>query len=130
MIGLDFTLFPIMHVQGLALAHSLGYVAGCAVALIPLRRAVGGLDGRRTVIEMAKVVLACAVMALAMLAAVGAVDAGLRSGDGRDLLEVATGGVVGLVSFAAAAWALRVRDMAFFVDLLPTGVRRAVRLAR
>ena len=129
-IGLDFALFPIMHVQGLALAHSLGYVAGCAVALVPLRRAVGGVEGRRTIIELSKVGVACAVMAAAMLAAVAAVDAVLDSGDGRDLLELGAGGLVGLVSFAAAAWALRVRDMAFFVDLLPAGVRRGVGLAR
>jgi putative peptidoglycan lipid II flippase len=129
-IGLDFALFPVMHVQGLALAHSLGYVAGCAVAIVPLRRAIGGLDGRRTVTELAKVAVACAVMAAAMLGALGVIDSAVGPGNARDLLELAVGGLVGLVAFVGLAWTLRVRDMAFFVDLMPARFRRAVRLDR
>ena len=123
-IALDFALFPLMHVQGLALAHSLGYVVGCVVALVPLRRAIGGLEGRRTVIELAKVALACAAMAAAMVAVVAVIHSALRPGDARDVIEVATAGVVGVATFAGLAWALRVRDMAFFFDLLPARVRR------
>lgn len=39
-IALDFILFPTMGVEGLALAHTLGYVAGTAVAGVVLARRV------------------------------------------------------------------------------------------
>jgi putative peptidoglycan lipid II flippase len=118
-IGLDFALFPAMHVQGLALAHSLGYVAGCTVALIPLARAIGGLDARRTLTELGKVALAAGAMALAMLGVVAAVRSGTSPGQGRAIAQLVLGGGGGLVVFVAFAWALRVRDLAFFRDLLP-----------
>ncbi|MDQ6750233.1 MAG: murein biosynthesis integral membrane protein MurJ [Actinomycetota bacterium] len=129
-IGLDILLFPLMHVQGLALAHSLGYVVGCVVAVVPLRRAIGGLEVRRTGIEVAKVVLASAVMAAAMLGAVAVIDSAVGPGSARGLLDLAGGGLVGLLVFVALAWMLRVRDMAFFVDLIPARVQRAVRIGQ
>jgi putative peptidoglycan lipid II flippase len=124
-IGLDFALFPFMHVQGLALAHSLGYVAGCAVALVPLRRAIGGLEGARTLVELAKVAVAAAVTAGAVTVSAAMLDAALPAGGGRDVAELAVGGLLGVAAFAGAAWCLRVRDIAFFVDLLPARLRRA-----
>jgi putative peptidoglycan lipid II flippase len=129
-IALDFALFGAMHVQGLALAHSLGYVAGCAVAVVPLGRAIGGLEARRTVTELVKVALASAAMAGAMLGVVALVQSALSPGDGRALASLGAGGVVGVVVFVAFAWALRVRDMAFFVDLLPARLRPGARTAR
>lgn len=129
-IGLDIALFPLMHVQGLALAHSLGYVAGCAVSLVPLRRAVGRLDGRRTVTELVKVALASAAMAAAMLAAVALIDSALGRGGARNLLELVGGGAVGLVVFVWLSWMLRVRDMAFFVDLIPSRFRSTTEVGR
>ena len=123
-IGLDFALFGLMHVQGLALAHSLGYVAGCAVAIVPLARAIGGLERSRTVVELGKVALAAGAMAGAMLLVLAAVRSGTEPGDARDLLQLAAGGAAGAIVFVAAAWALRVRDLAFFRDLLPARFRR------
>jgi putative peptidoglycan lipid II flippase len=123
-VALDFALFGLMHVQGLALAHSLGYVAGCAVAIVPLVRAIGGLEGPRTLIELGKVALAAGAMAAAMLIVVGAVRSGTSPGTARDVLQLAAGGVAGTAVFVVAAWALRVRDLAFFRDLLPARFRR------
>jgi hypothetical protein len=111
-------------VQGLALAHSLGYVAGCAVAIVPLVRAIGGLEAPRTLIELGKVALAAGAMAAAMLIVVGAVRSGTSPGTARDVLQLAAGGVAGTAVFVVAAWALRVRDLAFFRDLLPARFRR------
>lgn len=123
-IALDFALFGLMHVQGLALAHSLGYVAGCGVAVVPLARAAGGLEGRRTAVDLVKVALAAGVMVVVMLLVLGAVRAGVRPGSMRDLLALGLGGGAGVVAFLTAAAALRVRDLAFFRDLLPARLRR------
>jgi putative peptidoglycan lipid II flippase len=122
-IALDFALFPVMHVQGLALAHSLGYVAGCAVGIVPLARRIGGLEARRTLTELIKVAAASAVMALAMLGVVAAVRSSMGAGTGRSLVELALGGGLGLGVFVALAWMLRVRDLAFFRSLLPARAR-------
>ena len=123
-VALDFALFGLMHVQGLALAHSLGYVAGCAVAIVPLARAIGGIEGPRVLAELGKVALASGLMIVAMLIVTSAVRAGTDPGTPRDLLQLIGGGAAGVVVFVVAAWALRVRDLAFFRDLLPARFRR------
>jgi putative peptidoglycan lipid II flippase len=123
-IGLDFALFGLMHVQGLALAHSLGYVAGCAVAIVPLSRAIGGLEGPRVLAELAKVAAASGVMVVVMLLVTAGVKSGTNPGTGRDVLQLLAGGGAGLVAFVIAARVVRVRDLAFFRDLLPARFRR------
>jgi putative peptidoglycan lipid II flippase len=123
-IGLDFALFGLMHVQGLALAHSLGYVAGCAVAIVPLARAMGGLEGSRVVAELGKVLAASLAMVVGMLAVTSAVKSGTEPGNVRDVLQLIAGAAAGVLVFVTAAWALRVRDLAFFRDLLPARFRR------
>jgi putative peptidoglycan lipid II flippase len=123
-VGLDLALYPLMKVQGLALAHSLGYVVGVAVFLPLLARRIGGLQGRDTLWELGKVALASVVMAAAMLAALAAVRAALDPGDLRALAELVSGGLVGVGVFVGCSWALGVRDLAFFLELLP-GRRRA-----
>ena len=79
-VALDIALFAVMQVQGLALAHGLGYVAGCAVGLVPLARRIGGLEGRRTLIELVKVSVASAGMWLAMLGALALIAAATEPG--------------------------------------------------
>jgi putative peptidoglycan lipid II flippase len=118
-IALDFALFPSLDVRGLALAHSLGYVAGAGLLGGLLIRRTGGLEARRTVVELAKVTLASAAAAAAMLAAARGVGGLAGPGDVRALLELAAGGAAGLVVFLAAARALRVEDLAVFRRLLP-----------
>jgi putative peptidoglycan lipid II flippase len=118
-IGLGFALFALIEVKGLALAHSLGYVAGCLVAWRLLARRVDGLRGLGLATELAKVTLAGAAAAAAMLAvregAAGLVDAG----ELRALLQLGAGGAAGAVVFVALARFLRVRDLASFRRLLP-----------
>jgi putative peptidoglycan lipid II flippase len=118
-VGLDLALFPLMKVQGLALAHSLGYVVGVAVLMVPLARRIGGLYGRDTLAELAKVTAGCAAMAGVMLLVLAGVRAAMEPGDLRALVELAAGGLAGAGVFVGAAWALRVRDLAFFLELLP-----------
>ena len=53
-VALDFALFPGLGVRGLALAHSLGYVAGARLLGWLLARRIGGLELARTLREAAK----------------------------------------------------------------------------
>jgi putative peptidoglycan lipid II flippase len=118
-IGLDFALFPVMDVRGLALAHTLGYVVGCGLAAAILVRRVGGLEPRRTLGQVARVAVAAAVCAGAMVAVVEIVSAAMSAGGTRSLVQLLAGGAVGLAVFLAAAWALRAEDLALFRRMLP-----------
>jgi putative peptidoglycan lipid II flippase len=118
-IGLDVALFGALDVRGLALAHSLGYVAGSAVAAWWLVREIGMLSGHAIVRETAKVLVASGVMAATMLAAVALVEDVMDPGALRALVELVFAGGVGLGVFFAVAWLLRVRDLSEFKRLLP-----------
>ncbi|HVL27090.1 MAG TPA: murein biosynthesis integral membrane protein MurJ [Acidimicrobiales bacterium] len=119
----SFALFPLLDVRGLGLSHTLCYVVAALLAGRWLGKAVGGLDGRHTARELAKMTAAAAVSAGAMLAAVWIVSALVGPGNLRALLQLGFGGAVGLASYVAAAWVLRVEDLAVFRRLLPRRLR-------
>jgi putative peptidoglycan lipid II flippase len=118
-IALDFALFPLLDVRGLALAHTLGYVVGCVVAGRILLRRVGGLDRRRTLMQVARVSAASLVCAGVMVAVVAVLSAALAAGQGRALAELVLGGGIGLAVFLALARAMHVEDLALFRRFLP-----------
>jgi len=122
-IALDFALFPSLGVKGLALAHTLGYVAGCAVAVARLRGPVGGLGGRELARDLGKVTVAAAVCAGVMGAIVALTDSAMSAGDTRALVQLVVGGGAGLGAFLLAANALKVRDLDVFKRLLPAHLR-------
>lgn len=118
-IALDFALFPGLGVRGLALAHSLGYVAGSAVLGYLLAKRVGGIEARRTAFEVTKVSLAAGVMALAMLLVLRGVASAIDPGELRSLVQLVLGGLAGLGAFLAAARVLRVDDLSVLRRLVP-----------
>jgi putative peptidoglycan lipid II flippase len=122
-IAFDLALFPFLKVEGLALAHTLGYVAGSALAGMLLARRIGGLQATRTLGQLARMVTASAACAAAMVAAVWAVGALAGEGHERALAQLVAGAAVGAVVFLAVARALGVEDLATFRRLLPA--RRA-----
>jgi putative peptidoglycan lipid II flippase len=119
-VALDFILFPHMKVRGLALAHSLGYIAGAALAYVLLARQLGGLEERRTLAEIVKVVVAAAAATAAMLAVVALVDRVTDPGDVRALAQLVLAGGAGAGVFLGSARALRVEDLSVFRRLLAT----------
>ncbi|MGH9278348.1 MAG: murein biosynthesis integral membrane protein MurJ [Acidimicrobiales bacterium] len=118
-------LFPAFDVRGLALAHTLCYVVGAAMAWALLGRRIGGLEGSHTAAEVAKVVAATAVAGAAMLAAVWCVDQVTAEGDVRWLAQLVGGGAVGAVAFLVAARVAGVEDLSLFKQLLPRRSRGA-----
>jgi putative peptidoglycan lipid II flippase len=118
-VVLDFVLFPHFDVRGLALAHSLGYVAGSILAGVLLARRLGGLDWPRTLGALGKVTLATAAAAGAMMLVLVAVSAGVAPGTVRATAQLVGGGAVGLLVFVVAARVLRVEDLDMLRRLLP-----------
>jgi putative peptidoglycan lipid II flippase len=118
-VALDFILFPVLGVPGLALAHSAGFAVGSVVLAALLARRVGGLERGGTVAELAKAAAAATVAAAAMLAASGAVASAVGPGDLRAIAQLGAAGAAGLAAFVAVARALRARELDAFRRLLP-----------
>jgi putative peptidoglycan lipid II flippase len=117
-VVLDFVLYPHLRVRGLALAHSLGYVVGAVLAAVLLTRRTAGLEWRRTLGELAKVVVASVAAGVAM-AVVSAAAKGAVSGALRGPAQLVSGAVVGGGVFLAVAVALKVEDLSVLRRLLP-----------
>jgi putative peptidoglycan lipid II flippase len=119
-VALDFILFPSMGVQGLALAHSLGYVVGAALAGVILARRLNGLEWRYTTTELTKVAAASVAAGAAMLAARWAVQQIMAAGTTEAVVEVAVAGGLGALVFLAAAHALKIEDVGLLRRLVPS----------
>jgi putative peptidoglycan lipid II flippase len=117
-IVLGLALYPRWGVQGLAVAFSLAYIGGAGVALVDLRRRVGGIDGRRLLASVTRVALATAVMA-ATVAVVSAAIGGVA--EDRLVLRVVAGLVAGVASFAIAANALGVGELTSLLHVRRAG---------
>ncbi|HVE68443.1 MAG TPA: murein biosynthesis integral membrane protein MurJ [Solirubrobacteraceae bacterium] len=126
-IGLDFALYPVWDVRGLALAHSLGFVVGAVVLAVVLTRRVGDLEARRTFEELAKVAAASILAADAMLAVVALSEWALDAGDPRALLQLFVGGAAGLATFVYVARRLDVEDLGLFRRIIPARFLPAAR---
>jgi putative peptidoglycan lipid II flippase len=118
-IALDFILFPYLGVRGLALAHSLGYLAGASLAGVLLARRIGNLASRATLMMLVRVVAAADLAAAAMVAVLGVIGGAVGSGTQQALVQLLAGGAVGVGVFLAAAWALGVEDLSALRRLLP-----------
>lgn len=118
-IVLDVILFALMGIEGLALAHSLGYVAGAVVAGIVLVRRVGPVVDRTALVELFKVLAAAAATAGAMLLAVVGVREVVDDLAWRALAQLLLGAALGAGAFLVVARALRVRDLAMLRRMVP-----------
>jgi len=112
-IGLAFALVGRFGVQGLALAYAGAYSIAAVVAVVLLRRRIGGMDGRRTVPALAKMAGAAAVMAVAVVVARELV--GSNAGVGAVARTVA-GVVVGAAVYLGVLYALRLPELHELVD--------------
>lgn len=104
-VVLALALEPMMGVPGLALAYGLAYTVAGVAALAVLRARVGRLDLNRTLRSLARIGVACAVMAVAVAVA-------QRSVGVWPIAQTIAGVTAGAVAFAAAAVVLRVEEVA------------------
>lgn len=118
-VALDFALFPVIDVRGLALAHSMGFVVGSIVLALLLRRRVGPLGARKTLTEFGKVTVASVVAGGVMLLALVIGDALLPAGEARALFQLVLGGLGGTGAYLLVAHRLGVEDLALLTRLLP-----------
>ena len=122
-VVLAFALVGRFGVQGLALAYAAAYSIAAVVAVVLLRRRIGGMDGRRTVRALAKITAAAAVMAVGVVVARELV--GSNAGVGA-LARTLVGVVVGAVVYLGALYVLRLEELHELVQRFRSrGARRA-----
>jgi len=122
---LSLALFPLLQVQGLALAHTLCYVTGAVLAGVMLSRRIGGLDTARTSLALARAAAASVVAAGAMFAGVRAVNGVMAASGERALVQLLVGAAAGAVAFLVGARILRIEELDMLRSLLPGGRSRA-----
>jgi len=102
-----------LGVPGLALGHAVSYVFASIVLLIVVRARIGGLDGRRIVRSLGRVLIAGVATSVAAWLVARGIEAWLGTVTiGAQALQVITAVTVGLVVFAASAAALRIEEVA------------------
>jgi putative peptidoglycan lipid II flippase len=109
--------------RGLALATSLAALAHGGVALMALRRFLGGIDGRTLARKFAKVTAAAAAMAI-VVAAADRSAASILPGTSLMLQSARLGAAIvsGLCALAIAARALRIPELDELRALARSGV--------
>ena len=111
---LNLALYPLLGVQGLALSFSVAYGVAALMALRSLSGRVGGLGlDLRSRQVLARTAVAATVMTLAVILALVVLP-----GRPPAFVEAAVGVVAGVVVYAAALSAMRVREVAEIVRRL------------
>ena len=125
---LNIVLVRVMGYTGLALGTSIAAIFNGVVLLILLRRNLGGLNERRVVSSLLRIIAA----SIAMGAAAAAADVWLARQLPGDAIVVQTIRLaasigVALMVLAAAAWALRIREFNHGLAMVMRRVRRTPR---
>jgi putative peptidoglycan lipid II flippase len=106
-------LWPLMGVQGLALAWSIAYGVGAVVSLLAFRRRLGRLEGRVLVESVLRVGAATAALAVVAWGVATAVGYGTPA---RAIVATAAASLAGLGAFLAVARLLGVAELSLLVD--------------
>jgi len=127
-VALNLSLVRVMGYRGLALGTSLAALINAATQLVLLRRAIGGIEGRRVTVTFLKVMTA----SLTMAAAAWATDLwlmGVLPGETFALqaARVAAAILVALGVLAGASWLLRVREFEEAREMVVGRFRRIMR---
>lgn len=110
-LALNLTLVRVLGFQGLALGTAIAANLNAALLFVLLSRRLGGLEGARVLAVFARVLAASVAMAAAAALADGWLAAHLSTTDlVARLARVAGGITVGIMTFAGAAWMLRLEE--------------------
>ena len=112
----------------LALAYSISYWVGLAIAWIVLTRRLGGLESRRTLWSIARMLVAAAVATGLMFLVYANLSTHVTNGvtgpKSGILINVIVVSIVGLLAYLAGTWMLRVDEVSDAVRMLSRKVTR------
>lgn len=124
-VAIDFPLYRAMGVPGLALGHTISYVCAMLYGGYLLRRALGGLDGRRLVsshLRIGSASLATAAVSWAVSRGIARV-VDIQSMTGR-VTQVGVAVTAGLILYAALAAAFRLDEFRPLLRMITGRFRR------
>jgi putative peptidoglycan lipid II flippase len=110
-------------IWGIPLATSVVNIGGAAALAILLRRRIGDIELRPTLLTLVRILVAGALLAGVAWASWNALDAGADSSFARQLAALVGALVAGAVVYVGACWALRVAETRALLRLL--GLRRS-----
>jgi putative peptidoglycan lipid II flippase len=114
-----------LGVEGLALGHATAYTFAAIVAVIILRRRLGGLEERGLLTALGRILLGgLATGAAAYLVARWLGDAFGTASLGPQLLQVGGGVVAGALAFVSVAAAFRMQELTLIAQMLRSRVGR------
>jgi putative peptidoglycan lipid II flippase len=113
-ILLALLLFSPLGVQGLALAWTGAYTVAAVVALVVLRRRIGGVPDRAAIRSMARAGLAGALLAVVAVPIAAAIG---HSSPGEALLATALAGVAGSAAYLLGLVVMRSDELSALVAL-------------
>jgi putative peptidoglycan lipid II flippase len=112
-------------VEGLALGHATAYTFAALTAGVILRRRLGGLDGRRLGVSVAKITAGGALAGgAAFLVSRGMASSLGSSTFGLQLLQVGAGVVAGIVVFLGASMAFHLKELTLIRQMILERVHR------
>lgn len=121
-IVLDIPFFWLWKIEGLALAHTCGYIIGSVVAGVALSRRTEGLGGRYTTVQISRVFVASTAAGLAMYGVSSAIS---LSNWMRAPVQIAGGLAAGAAVFFVASQIMKVEDLSVYKRLLRGGAAGA-----
>jgi putative peptidoglycan lipid II flippase len=114
-----------LGVEGLALGHATAYTFAAIVAVTVLRRRLGGLEERRLLPALGRILLGgVATGAVAYAVARWLGEAFGTAGLGPQLLQVGGGVVAGALTFLAVAAAFRMQELTLIAQVVRSRVGR------
>jgi putative peptidoglycan lipid II flippase len=123
--AVNFLYFRLLGVEGLALGHATAYTFAAVVAVMILRRRLGGLEGRYVLPALVRILVGgLATGAAAYLVARWLGHTYGTAGLGPQLLQVGGGVAAGVMTFVAVAAAFRMQELTLIAQLVRSKVRR------
>jgi putative peptidoglycan lipid II flippase len=122
---LNLALVRVMGYRGLALGTSIAALCNAVLLIVLLRRSLGGIEGTRMISSLGRIAVASLVMGVVC---VGVDAAAMRwlpgQGLGPQILRLTLTIAASLLSLAAAAHALHIREFRESVALVSRRLRR------
>jgi putative peptidoglycan lipid II flippase len=123
-VALDFTLFHVMGVPGLALAFASSYVVASTLAYLAVRARLRGMDDAGLLRAVVRTLLAAAIAAGAAFGTARLLDTVMRTGFAAAAVQVLAGIAAGGGVYLLAATAMHIEEVAVLRRLNPLRGRR------